>query len=291
MLDAKIAFDKQMRLLAVDIGNTSTTLGLFDAEGQLVQRFDIPTRTLTHRALTRETLDAPLTGILAPNTIGIASVVPWASDELIAVLHEMFPSANMLVVNSSNMPMHIDYPNPEELGSDRLLSALAAWKLHGEPEQRPCIVIDLGTATTYDAITSDGIYLGGAIAPGLELGAEALAQRAAQLPSIELSFPASIIGSTTIESMQSGILFGGLAQLEGFVQRLGSVAFPNEQPIVFATGGLSRLLEGRTDIVSYFDPDLVLTGIRLAAELAPVSINTADTLTSVHAEEETAISH
>ncbi len=288
MLNPKIALKEKMGLLAVDIGNTSTTLGLFDAEGVLAQRFDIPTRTLTHRALTREALDAPLADILLPNTIAIASVVPWASDELIAVLQEMFPSANLLVITSSNIPLQIDYPRPEELGTDRLLGALAAWKLRGEPEQRPCIVIDLGTATTYDAITSDGVFLGGAIAPGLELGAEALTQRAAQLPPIELSFPASIIGRTTIESMQSGILYGGLAQLEGFVTRLGRFAFPNEEPIVCATGGLSRLIEGRTAIVSHFDPDLVLTGIRIAAELAPVILS-ADNLSSVDLEEEIAV--
>ena len=287
MLAAKNAFELEMGLLAVDIGNTSTTLGLFDDEGVLTQRFDIPTRTLTHRALTHETLDTPLAGIAQPDTVAIASVVPWASDELIVVLHEIFPSAHVLVINSGNMPIRIDYPNPEELGTDRLLGALAAWKLRGEPEHRPCIVIDLGTATTYDAITADGVFLGGAIAPGLELGAEALAGRAAQLPTIELSFPASIIGRTTIESMQSGILFGGLSQLEGFVERLGGVAFPNEKPIVFATGGLSRLIEGRTAIVSHFDPNLVLTGIRLAAELASVSMIGA--LSSVHAEEEIAI--
>ena len=93
MLNPKIAFEFNMGLLAVDIGNTSTTLGLFDAEGVLTQRFDIPTRTLTHRALTRETLEAPLAGIIPPNTIAIASVVPWASDELIVVLHEIFPMA------------------------------------------------------------------------------------------------------------------------------------------------------------------------------------------------------
>ncbi len=291
MLAAKIAFDFEMELLAVDIGNTSTTLGLFDAGGMLAQRFDIPTRTLTHRALTRETLDAPLAGVTSPNTIAIASVVPWASDEMIVVLHEIFPLATVLVITSGNIPMRIDYPHPEELGTDRLLSALAAWKLRGEPERRPSIVIDLGTATTYDAITSDGTYLGGAIAPGLELGAEALAQRAAQLPSIELVFPSSIIGRTTVESIQSGILYGGLAQIEGFVKRLGQFAFPNEDPIVFATGGLSRLIEGRTNVVSHFDPDLVLTGIRLAAELASVYTEAVDDFSSVNAEEETAISH
>jgi type III pantothenate kinase len=257
-------------LLAVDIGNTSTTIGLFDHAGRsnaLSGRFDIPTRTLTHRALTRETIEVPLAGIATPNIIGIASVVPWASDELIVVLHEIFSESTVLVITSGNIPMKIDYPHPEELGTDRLLGALAAFKLWGEREHRPCIVVDLGTATTYDCITADGIFLGGAIAPGLELGAEALTQRTAQLPSIELSFPSSIIGRTTVESIQSGILYGGLAQLEGFVERLRQFAFPNEEPIVVATGGLSRLIEGKTERVSQFDPTLVLEGIRIASEL------------------------
>jgi type III pantothenate kinase len=258
-----------MGLLAVDIGNTSTTLGLFDNEGRLAKRFDIPTRTLTHRALTRETLDAPLTGVTPPDTIALASVVPWASDELIVVLHEIFASATVLVITSGSVPIQMGYPHPEELGTDRLLGALAAYKLWGERERRPCIVVDLGTATTYDCITSDGVFLGGAIAPGLELGAEALTRRAAQLPAIELAFPTSIIGRTTIESIQSGILYGGLSQLEAFVKKLGTFAFPKEEPIVIATGGLARLFEGRTNIISHFDADLVLEGIRLAAELTP----------------------
>ncbi len=257
-----------MALLAVDIGNTSTSIGLFEG-AQLQKRFDIPTRTLTHRALTRETLDAPTTGITAPDVIAIASVVPWASDELIVVLHEIFPAATVLVITSTSVPMQIDYPHPEELGTDRLLGAFAAFKLEGERTHRPAIVVDLGTATTFDCITADGVYLGGAIAPGLELGAEALAQRAAQLPSVDLSFPASIVGRTTVESIQSGVLYGGLSQIEGFVQRLSAAVFANEEPIVFATGGLSRVIEGRTNIVTRFDRDLILKGIRLAAELTP----------------------
>jgi len=256
-----------MELLAVDIGNTSATLGLFESGGKLVSRFDIPTRTLTHRVLTREAIDGPLAGINAPKTIAIASVVPWASDELISVLRDMFTDAAIIVVGSTNIPILMDYPNPEELGTDRLLGALAAYKLWGEPQQRPCIVVDLGTATTYDCITSDGTFLGGAISPGLELGAEALALRAAQLPAIELAFPASVIGRTTVESMQSGILFGGISQIEGFVERLRQFAFPDSMPIVVATGGLSRLIVGRTDTVSHIQPDLVLEGIRIAAEL------------------------
>ena len=254
-----------MTLLAVDIGNTSTTIGFFEPNGRLSRRFNIPTRTLTHRALTRETLEAPLVGVIQPDIIGIASVVPWASDELIVVLHEIFPQATVLVVTSGNMPLKIDYPRPDELGTDRLLGALAAYKLWGEEQQRPCIVIDLGTATTYDCVTADGTFLGGAIAPGLELGAEALTQHAAQLPSIELAFPSSIIGRTTVESIQSGILYGGLAEVEGLVARLHQFAFPNEEPIVIASGGLSRLLEGRTRIISHIEPALVLEGIRIAS--------------------------
>src|SRR2546430_2162174 len=161
-----------MELLAVDIGNSSTTIGAFDRNGQLATKFDIPTRTLTHRAMTREALDAPLSGIASPAIIGIASVVPWASDELIVVLHEIFPGATVLVITSNNIPISIDYPNPEELGTDRLLGALAAFKQWGEPQKRPCIVIDLGTATTYDCITSEGVFLGGAIAAGVGLKCE-----------------------------------------------------------------------------------------------------------------------
>jgi type III pantothenate kinase len=128
-------------------------------------------------------------------------------------------------------------------------------------------VVDLGTATTYDCISSDGVFCGGAIAPGLELGAEALTQRAAQLPSIELTFPSSVIGRTTTESIQSGVLYGGLAQIEGLVERLRQFRFPDEEPIVIATGGLSRLIEGRTSVITRFDPMLVLEGIRIASEL------------------------
>ncbi len=257
-----------MGLLAVDIGNTSTSLGLFSPEGRLEKRFDIPTRTLTHRALTRETLDTPLTGVISPETIALASVVPWASDELIVVLHEIFPNAIVLVLTSGNIPIEKNYPHPEELGTDRVLGALAAYKLWGERERRPCIVVDMGTATTYDCVTSEGMYLGGAIAPGLELSSEALTRRAAQLPPIDLAFPASIIGRTTVESIQSGIMYGGLSQFEGFVKRLGAAAFPNQEPIVCATGGLARHFECRTALVSHFAPDLVLEGIQLAARLA-----------------------
>lgn len=264
-----------MSLLAVDIGNTSTTVGFFVDDrsstheaGTLRHRFDIPTRTLTHRALTRETLDGPLTTLGKPETIAIASVVPWASDEMIVVLHEIYPEAKILVVASANIPLTIQYPHPEELGTDRLLGALAAYRLFGQPEQRPCIVIDLGTATTYDCITRDGVFLGGAIAPGLELSAEALTHRASQLPLIELSFPESVIGQSTVESMQSGILYGGMAAIEGMIDRLRKAAFPDERPIVVATGGLSRLVEGHTDAVTHVDPALVLEGICLSARIA-----------------------
>jgi type III pantothenate kinase len=255
-----------MPFLAVDIGNTSTTIGFFS--DRLDHHFNLPTRTLTHRALTREALDAPLTGLTPPDTIGIASVVPWASDELIVVLHEIYPEATIHVVTSATLPIEIRYPNPEELGSDRLLGALAAYKLYGLPAERPCISIDLGTATTYDCITKDGVFLGGAIAPGLELGAEALAQRAAQLPTIELSFPANVIGQSTVQSMQSGILYGGVSAVEGMIKRLCEAAFPNEQPIVIATGGLSRLVEHHTTAIDRVEPELVLEGIRIATEYA-----------------------
>src|SRR6476469_4269770 len=112
-----------MTLLAVDIGNTTTGIGSYEL-GELRSNFAIPTRTLTHRELTKESLEGPLVHTSTPQIIGIASVVPWASDELIVVLHEIFPTATILVVTSSNIPMTIGYPNPDELGTDRLLGAL-----------------------------------------------------------------------------------------------------------------------------------------------------------------------
>lgn len=255
-----------MSILAVDIGNTSTAIGLFDGTDELRSHFELPTRILRHREMTLEALQSPLANVVSPETIGIASVVPWASDEIIVVLHEMFPDATILIMTSTSIPMPIDYPHPEELGVDRLLGALAARAIC--PESTPCIVIDMGTATTYDCVTADGTYLGGAISAGLELAASALTDRAAQLPPIELTFPSSIIGRTTVESMQSGALFGGLAQVEGMIDRLATAAFSGAKPFVVATGGLSKLLQGRTTKIDRFAPDLILIGIKIAAELA-----------------------
>ena len=218
------------------------------------QRFDIPTRTLTHRALTRETLDTPLAGIPRPDTIAIASVVPWASDELIVVLQEIFPSATILVITSGNIPLRIDYPHPEELGTDRLLGALAAWKLRGEPEQRPCIVIDLGTATTYNAdhfgwrlfrrsyCAGSGTWRGSARATG-----SAASYDRAFIPG-QHYWPNNDRKHAIRNSLWRTFAAGRICRT---IRRF---AFPNEEPIVFATGGLSRLIEGRTAIVSHFDP-------------------------------------
>jgi type III pantothenate kinase len=259
-----------MSILAVDIGNSSTTIAAFGPTAVAESRFDIPTRILRHRQMTREALGAPLTQIPIPETIGIASVVPWATDELIVVLHELYPDATILLMTSANIALAIDYPHPEELGIDRLLAALAARAIC--PEAASCIVIDMGTATTYDCITAEGTFLGGAIAPGIELSAAALTQRTAQLPVIELTFPSSIIGRTTTESMQSGALYGMLAQIEGMIDRLSAAAFGDAKPFVIATGGYSRLLVGRSTRIDRIEPDLVLLGIKLATEISePVS--------------------
>lgn len=255
-----------MAILAVDIGNSSTTIALFEGANVPTHRFDVPTRVLRHRELTGESLEAPLAGITPPETIGIASVVPWASDELIVVLHELYPDATVLLMTSASIPLTIEYPHPEELGIDRLLGVLAAYSIR--PDTMNAIVIDMGTATTFDCITSDGRFLGGAIAPGVELSSMALTEKASQLPPIDLAFPASIIGRTTIESMQSGALFGAVAQVEGMIDRLSLAAFGDAKPYVIATGGLSHLLQGRTTKIDRFAPDLVLLGVKIAAEVA-----------------------
>ncbi len=255
-----------MTLLTVDIGNTSTTCGLF-ASRELLHSFHFPTRTLTHQGLATEAIVAPMAGSAAPEAIAIASVVPWASDELVTVLAALYPSAKIKVLTSRELPISIKYPNPEELGADRLIGSLAAFKLWGEPALRPTISIDLGTATTFDCMTATGVFLGGAIAPGIELAAEALSARAAQLPSVPLEFPPSVLGSSTVESMQSGIMFGAMSAIEGMVGRLAREVFPDESPIVIATGGLSRFLIGHTPIFDHVEPNLVLYGLYFAAQL------------------------
>ena len=253
-------------LLALDIGNTNVTVGLFRAGALLATR-----RAATNARATTDEVELLLDGLLRLDGIAIAdldaialaSVVPALTGavELIAERRDR----PLLVAGAGTVPLAVRVDRPDDVGADRLVNALAAARLHGTP----AVVVDFGTATTLDCVASDGAYVGGAIAPGLELGLEALAARTAKLPRIELRAPDRAIGRDTVSAMQSGTIFGYQALAAGLLARVrveladaNDVAPADVRAIL--TGGLSaapwaRALEG----IDAIDPDLTLKGLAI----------------------------
>ena len=253
-------------LLAVDIGNTNITIGLVRAGALLTTR-----RAATPRRATADELELLLDGLLRLDdvafadvgAIACASVVPHltAAMDGIATRRER----SLLVASAGTVPIAVRVDRPSDVGADRLVNALAAHRLHGAP----AVVVDFGTATTLDCVAADGAYVGGAIAPGLELGLEALAARTAKLPRIELRAPDRAIARDTVSAMQSGTVFGYQALATGLLARvrgeLGAMhgMEPHEVRAIL-TGGLSaapwvRALEG----IDVIDPDLTLRGLAI----------------------------
>ena len=257
-------------LLVIDAGNTNITLGIV-ARGRLRA-----TRRVTTRSMTADELELLVGGLLgldgialeAIESIAVASVVPWATEGIRAVAaHRRLP---VLVADAGTVPLAIRVDRPSEVGADRLVNALAGHRLHGTP----AVVVDFGTATTFDAVARDGAYVGGAIAPGLELGLEALAARTAKLPRIALREPDHAIGRTTVDAMQAGTIIGYRGLVTGVVARIreelaAADGVAPESVKAILTGGLSAApwidgLEG----VNIVDPDLTLKGLAiLHAEL------------------------
>ncbi len=253
-------------LLAIDIGNTNLTLGLFRA-GVLVATRRAAT---THRA-TADELELLIEGLLRLDdasfgdvqAIACASVVPNLTAGLEAVSARR--ERPLVVAGAGTVPIAIRVDRPQEVGADRLVNALAAARLYGTP----AVVVDFGTATTLDCVAADGAYVGGAIAPGLELGLEALAARTAKLPRIELRTPDRAIGRDTVSAMQSGTIFGYQALATGLLARvrreLADAAHVAPEDVnAILTGGLSaapwaRTLEG----IDAIDPELTLKGLAI----------------------------
>ena len=259
-------------LLALDIGNTNITLGLV-AGGTL----GATRRAATHRASTADELELLLEGLLAldgrslrdVSGIAVASVVPPLTVALEAVASGR--AIPILVASAGSMPLAIRVDRPAEVGADRIVNALAAARLYGVP----AVVVDFGTATTLDCVGPDGAYVGGAIAPGLELGLEALAARTAKLPRIELRAPDRAIGRDTVSAMQSGTVFGYQALASGLLARVRaelaeSAGIAPDQVRAILTGGLSAAPWARgVEGVDVIDPDLTLKGLAiLYAEVA-----------------------
>lgn len=252
-----------MALFCVDIGNTNVVMGLY-AGSELVTHWRVATDG--HRMadeygmLVLDLLDRSGQAPAAIEGIIIASVVPPVT-ALFEKLSERYLGHEPLVVDAEkHTGVRILLDNPKEVGTDRVVNAVAAYRRYGGP----ACVVDLGTATTFDLLSSTGDYLGGAIAPGLGIAAEALTQRTAKLPRIDLVRPPSAIGKNTVQAMQSGLLFGYVGLVEGLVARFRTELGPRLK--VIATGGLAPLIGAETGVFDAIDPWLTLEGLRLVWE-------------------------
>jgi type III pantothenate kinase len=250
-------------LLAIDVGNTHTVLGIYDGP-RLAADWRIA--SLTHRTADENWLTIKsfcLEARIPPDTItgvGISSVVPDLTD-IFEAMARKFLKVEPITVNAAlDLGFRNHYKDPTAVGADRLCNAIAGFAKYGGP----LIIIDFGTATTYDVISASGDYLGGVITLGLESAASELHRRAAKLPKIELHFPSTVIGRETVTSMQAGIMFGAVDAIEGIVRRIREEL--GAEAKVIATGGLSAVIAKHTGIISAVEPSLVLDGIRLIWE-------------------------
>ena len=250
-------------LLAIDVGNTNTVLGVF-AGKELKAHWRLTTRrdgTADEYGILLRALfagaDIPLEGV---GSVIAASVVPPLDASVEAMCLQLFGSAPLWVGPGIKTGMPVRYENPADVGADRIVNAVAAFEQYGGP----CIVVDFGTATTLDAIAAKGEYLGGAIAPGIGISAEALFQRAAKLPRVDVARPKTAIGRNTVASIQAGLFYGYLGLVGEIVRRMRAEL--GGEAVVVATGGLSHLILAEADFVTHVDPLLTLTGLRLLHE-------------------------
>jgi type III pantothenate kinase len=260
-------------LLVIDAGNTNVVAAVHDGR-KWAGNWRIatePQRTSDEYAVWLITL-IQLAGIdrHAITHAAIGTVVPAALYHLRRLCRDWFEVEPLIARSRLDWGFEIRMDNPAEVGADRLLNALAAHRKYGGP----LVVIDFGTATTFDVVEGDGAYVGGVIAPGINLSIEALHRAAARLPRIGIGRPQSVIGRNTIDAMQSGIFWGYVAMVEGMVARIrGEAGHPMK---VIGTGGLAPLLAEGATIIEHIDPDITLEGLRLLAERNPVPTLTRD---------------
>ena len=235
-------------ILAIDIGNTATHVGIFE-QRRLASQFSIATRQLKALAKTRKL------HLTRASQILICSVVPRMTTVLTRALRPLTPSPIRLIGRDLKVPLKNHYTYPKQVGQDRLVGAYAAWTRF----KQDCIVADFGTAITIDLVTKNGAYLGGIIAPGLDISLEALATRTALLPKVALKAPPELLGRETVNSIRAGVLFGCAALCDGLVGQLKRRYAP--KAVVVATGGASRLVCRYTRQIDHLRPNLVLEGL------------------------------
>jgi type III pantothenate kinase len=251
-------------LLTIDIGNTNITLGLYEGEelcpcwrirtihDKMPDEYGILLEQLfRHKGYETEQV----------SDIVIASVVPPLTQAFKQVSRDYLEREPLIVDAGVKTGVRIRYDDPRQVGADRVVNAAAVRALHGTP----ACVVDFGTGTTFDAISSEGDYLGGAIAPGIGIAAQALFERTAKLPRVDLTRPPSAIGRNTVHSMQSGLLFGYVGLVEGMVERFRAELGPSMH--VVATGGLAQIIASESDVIDAVAPWLTLHGLRIIYEL------------------------
>jgi len=250
-------------LLCIDVGNTHTQFGIYE-KGKLKHDYRVASEVVR----TEDEIGIVILSLLEHdgirprniNGVGISSVVPNLTGILERMSKKYFDCDSMIINSDLELGIKVDYEEPTAVGSDRLCVAVAGYKKYGGP----LIILDFGTATTFDVVSKDGVYLGGAIAPGVETAAADLQRRAAKLPRIELRFPEEVIGKTTVMSMQSGIMFGAVDAMEGTVRRIKKSL--GSEPEVIATGGYAKIIAEKTEVIDHIEPALVLEGIRIIYE-------------------------
>jgi type III pantothenate kinase len=250
-------------LLVVDVGNTNISFGVFEGAALLhhVRCESARARTADEYAvLVRQMLDLRGVDLRGIDSAIVASVVPALTDTMVGLVRRAFGREALVVGPGIKTGMAILYENPREVGADRIVNAVAAY----EWARSGVIVVDFGTATTFDCVTPKGEYLGGVIAPGVQISAEALFSRAARLHRVEFALPPKVVGRNPVHSMQSGIVYGYAGLVDGVVARLRKeLVHPCR---VIATGGLARLIAPQTESIEQVDDDLTLTGLRLIFE-------------------------
>jgi len=250
-------------LLVVDVGNTNTVLGIYEGKSLLHHWRVWTDREKTsdeYGILLRSLYDASDFSSREVKAIIISSVVPPLTPTIMELCERYFGVTPLVVGPGIKTGISIKMDNPKEVGADRIVNAVAAFSLH----RRAAIVVDFGTATTFDFVSSKGDYMGGVIAPGVNISAEALFRQASKLPRIEIAKPATVIGKNTVAAMQSGLFYGYVALVEGIIERIRKEV--RLDPLVIATGGLARTIAAESPKIHVIDENLTLEGLRIIYE-------------------------